>query len=59
MRLSLHRQGDRVAELEAGADDYLTKPYDPCELLATLLQQLRSCTTTQPVRSIGRERGNW
>ena len=33
--------GDRVAGLDAGADDYLPKPFDVEELLATLRARLR------------------
>ncbi|MHB8462237.1 MAG: response regulator transcription factor [Vulcanimicrobiaceae bacterium] len=32
---------DKVAALEAGAQDYVTKPFDPRELLARVHQQLR------------------
>jgi two-component system phosphate regulon response regulator OmpR len=33
--------GDRIAGLEIGADDYVTKPFDPRELLARLHSVLR------------------
>lgn len=35
------RDDDKVAALDAGADDYLTKPYSPKELLARLRVALR------------------
>jgi two-component system phosphate regulon response regulator OmpR len=34
-------EGDRIAGLEIGADDYVTKPFDPRELLARIKSVLR------------------
>ena len=39
---------DRVQGLEAGADDYLPKPFDPDELLARVRAVLRRTRKTQP-----------
>jgi two-component system KDP operon response regulator KdpE len=36
-----HAEGEKVALLEAGADDYVTKPFSPAELLARVRAQLR------------------
>ena len=34
-------EGDKVAGLEGGADDYVTKPFSPRELLARINAVLR------------------
>lgn len=41
---------DRIAGLDAGADDYLVKPFDFGELLARLRALLRRPETVQPMR---------
>ena len=40
---------DRVAGLEAGADDYLAKPFEPKELLLRINSILRRVPATEPV----------
>jgi two-component system KDP operon response regulator KdpE len=51
------RQADKVAALDAGADDYVTKPFDPEELLARIRVALRrrvgTASAVSPVRRIG------
>jgi two-component system response regulator CpxR len=42
---------DRVAGLNAGADDYLPKPFDPDELLARIGAVLRRAHATHPLRA--------
>ncbi len=45
---------DRIHGLDAGADDYLVKPYDPGELLARLRAEERRRSTAQlPVLHLG------
>jgi two-component system OmpR family response regulator len=45
---------DRIRGLDAGADDYLTKPYDPAELLARLRAvERRRSLSSAPVLQLG------
>ena len=44
---SLDRAGDVVAALDAGGDDYITKPFHPHELLARIRAVARRATTDQ------------
>jgi two-component system OmpR family response regulator len=45
---------DRIRGLDAGADDYLIKPYDPAELLARLRAvERRRSSTSSPVLQLG------
>jgi two-component system KDP operon response regulator KdpE len=48
-------EGDKIAALDAGADDYLTKPFGVGELLARLRAALRRAgnTTSEPVFTSG------
>ncbi|MBK8574315.1 MAG: response regulator transcription factor [Elusimicrobia bacterium] len=41
---ALNKQGDKVQGFQRGADDYVTKPYDPAELAARLEALLRRST---------------
>lgn len=40
-----HDEADKVALLDAGADDYVTKPFSPAELQARIRVQLRRAST--------------
>lgn len=50
---------DKISGLGLGADDYITKPYNPAELLARIRSQLRryttlgGCTSIEDVIKIG------
>ena len=46
-------ESDRVAGLELGADDYLTKPFSPRELVLRVKAILRRTTSNGPVRAAG------
>ncbi len=41
---------DKIAGLEAGADDYLTKPFNPRELVARVRAILRRSGSERPQR---------
>ena len=43
---------DRIAGFEAGADDYLGKPFDPYELVLRIRAMLRRVTTSDPVSDV-------
>jgi two-component system, OmpR family, response regulator len=48
-------EADRVMGLELGADDYLTKPFSPRELLARIRTVLRRSKTAAPAQTRGSE----
>src|SRR5258708_26802861 len=47
-----HGTADRVAGLDAGADDYLVKPFALEELLPRILALLRRVATDQPMTEV-------
>jgi two-component system KDP operon response regulator KdpE len=49
------QEADKIAALDAGADDYLTKPFSAGELMARLRAALRRATrpASEPVRTFG------
>jgi two-component system KDP operon response regulator KdpE len=47
-----HEQGQKVAALDAGADDYVTKPFEMGELLARIRAALRRSSAGEPDQPI-------
>jgi len=45
-------EADRVAALETGADDYVTKPFSPREMVARVRAVLRRATAAQTAESV-------
>ncbi len=50
MLTALGEEDDRIAGLEVGADDYVTKPFSPRELVLRVDSVLRRSRPTEPVR---------
>src|SRR3984885_5445422 len=55
MLTGVRDEADRVMGLELGADDYLTKPFSPRELLARIRTVLRRAKSSVPAQSKQRE----
>jgi DNA-binding response OmpR family regulator len=55
MLTGVRDEADRVMGLELGADDYLTKPFSPRELLARIRTVLRRTKSTAVAQAQGRE----
>ena len=45
---------DKILGLNVGADDYITKPFDPAEVLARVRSSARSCRRRRGPRPPGR-----
>ncbi|MEC7257653.1 MAG: response regulator transcription factor [Pseudomonadota bacterium] len=48
---------DRVTGLELGADDYITKPFEPAEVVARIRARIRSSRPMQPAGNTARFNG--
>src|SRR3984885_4433145 len=55
MLTGVRDEADRVMGLELGADDYVTKPFSPRELLARIRSVLRRAKSSMPAQSKQRE----
>ena len=52
-----HQQSEKIRALDAGADDYVTKPFDTEELLARIRATLRRVPQTNPAPALVRVDG--
>ncbi|MGH3752417.1 MAG: response regulator transcription factor [Pseudonocardiaceae bacterium] len=52
MLTALGEEEDRIAGLELGADDYITKPFSPRELVLRVASVLRRARAPQPVHQL-------
>ncbi len=52
MLTALGEEEDRIAGLELGADDYITKPFSPRELVLRVASVLRRSRSPQPVNQL-------
>ncbi|MEQ1693127.1 MAG: response regulator transcription factor [Gemmatimonas sp.] len=54
-----HQDTEKAALLDAGADDYVTKPFSTVELVARVRAQLRRARTASPASSVVSSFGAW
>ena len=58
MLTALGEEEDRIAGLDSGADDYLSKPFSPRELVLRVASVLRRCPPPPPSEDLPREDGS-